>query len=152
MTLLKIGEVAEQLATTVRTIRYYEEEGLLRPDRSEKGTRLYARHHIDRMQAIMHMVDNGFSLEAIGSIVHARQTCSTGDQGSHRVTEMINHTISDIEAKIDDLKAIRTDLKACLKRVAECRGCPNPPTSTTCPLCPLTSALNQSEMLNLIWE
>ena len=152
MTVLKIGEVAERLATTVRTIRYYEEEGLLRPDRTEKGTRLYAEHHIDRLQAILHLADNGFSLEAIGAIAHARQTCTTGDQGSHRVAEMINRAISGIDAKIDELKALRTDLRACAKRVAACRGCSNVPTSTGCPQCPLNSALKQSEMLNLIWE
>ena len=39
---LKIGDVARQLGTTARTLRYYEEQGLLTPPRTAKGTRLYA--------------------------------------------------------------------------------------------------------------
>ena len=37
----KIGVIAERLGTTVRTLRFYEERGLVHPHRSPKGTRLY---------------------------------------------------------------------------------------------------------------
>ena len=75
----KIGEAAEILKTTVRAIRYYEEEGLLVPHRTDGGTRLYSEQHIDRLKAILHLADNGFSLEVIGLIGSTRQTCATGD-------------------------------------------------------------------------
>ena len=81
----KIGEVAEILKTTVRTIRYYEEEGLLVPHRTDGGTRLYYEQHIDRLKAILHPADNGFSLEVIGLIGNTRQTCATGDEGSKKI-------------------------------------------------------------------
>ncbi|MFP4132277.1 MAG: MerR family transcriptional regulator, partial [Thiohalospira sp.] len=38
---LNIGELAERLGTTPRTLRFYEEEGLLAPERSPGGTRRY---------------------------------------------------------------------------------------------------------------
>ena len=78
----KIGDVAKLLNTTVRTIRYYEEEGLLLPHRTDGGTRLYLEHHVDRLKAILHLAENGFSLDVIGLIATTRDTCLTGDEGS----------------------------------------------------------------------
>lgn len=80
----KIGDVAASLSTTVRTIRYYEEEGLLLPHRTDGGTRLYSEHHVERLKAILYFAENGFSLDIIGLIANTRETCSTGDEGSKR--------------------------------------------------------------------
>jgi DNA-binding transcriptional MerR regulator len=148
----KIGEVAKILDTTVRTIRYYEEEGLLMPGRTDKGTRLYSEHHIDRLRAILHLAENGFSLDVIGSIGNTRQTCATGDEGSKKLTGIIDSAISDIEKKIADLKALKSELSASRKLVAECKGCSNKPSSKGCPECPLNMNLEKIEALNLIWE
>ena len=49
----KIGEVASHLATSIRTIRFYEEEGLIYPIRTEKGTRLYNNKHVTRLKVIL---------------------------------------------------------------------------------------------------
>ena len=148
----KIGDVAEMLDTTVRTIRYYEEEGLLLPHRTEGGTRLYADHHVDRLKAILHLAENGFSLDVIGLIATTRETCSTGDVGSKRVTEVIDVAISEIDRKISDLNALSSDLKASKKLIAKCKGCSNKPSSKGCPECPVNLNLSKIEALNLIWE
>jgi DNA-binding transcriptional MerR regulator len=148
----KIGEVAEMLNTTVRTIRYYEEEGLLAPHRTDGGTRLYSKHHIDRLKSILHLAENGFSLDVIGSIGSTRQTCATGDEGSKKLTGIIDSAISDIEGKIADLKALKSELIASSKLVAKCKGCDNQPSSKGCPECPLNKSLEKIEVLNLIWE
>ena len=148
----KIGDVAEMLNTTVRTIRYYEEEGLLLPHRTDGGTRLYSEHHVDRLKAILHLAENGFSLDAIGLIASARETCSTGDEGSKKVTEVIDNTISRIDEKVSELNTLRSDLKASRKLVAKCKGCSNKPSSKGCPECPVNQSLHKIEALNLIWE
>jgi MerR family transcriptional regulator, Zn(II)-responsive regulator of zntA len=148
----KIGEVAEMLNTTVRTIKYYEEEGLLVPHRTDGGTRLYSEHHIDRLRAILHLAGNGFTLDVIGSIGNTRQTCATGDEGSKKLTGIIDSAINDIEGKITDLKALKSELSASRKLVAKCKGCGNEPSSKGCPECPLNKNLSNIEALNLIWE
>jgi len=148
----KIGEVAESLNTTVRTIRYYEEEGLLHPHRTDGGTRLYSEHHLDRLKAILHLAENGFSLDVIGLIANTRKTCSTGDEGSKKVTEVIDSAISEIDEKINHLNTLRSDLKASRKLVAKCKGCSNKPSSKDCPECPINQNLGEIEALNLLWE
>jgi len=70
---LRIGEIAEQLGVSTRTLRYYEELGLLAPSSySDGGSRRYDEAdrqrllRIRELQAIM-----GFNLEEIREILHA---------------------------------------------------------------------------------
>ncbi len=148
----KIGEVAGMLNTTVRTIRYYEEEGLVLPHRTDGGTRLYSYQHIERLKAIIHLAENGFSLDTIRLIGTVRTTCSTGDEGSRKVAGTIDHAIKDIEAQIDNLKKLKSELSAAYSLVKKCAGCKNEPSSRGCPICPVNNKLSKIEVLNLIWE
>lgn len=63
----KIDDVAKACGLTKRTIRYYEEIGLLPPpERSEGGIRLYTREHIDRLNRLIDARDVlGFSLQEL---------------------------------------------------------------------------------------
>lgn len=148
----KIGEVAEILETTVRAIRYYEEQGLLSAHRTDGGTRLYSEQHIDRLKAIMHLADNGFSLEVIGLIGNTRETCKTGDEGSKKISGIIDSAITDIEENVSDLKTLKAELQAAKKLVKKCNGCTNAPSSVECPDCPVNKNLKKIEVLNLVWE
>ncbi|MBT8127200.1 MAG: MerR family transcriptional regulator [Gammaproteobacteria bacterium] len=148
----KIGEVAGMLNTTLRTIRYYEEEGLLEPHRTDGGTRLYSEHHIDRIKAILHLAENGFSLDIIGSIGNTRKICATGDEGSEKFTEIIDNVIKHIEERVSGLESLKSELKASRKLIAKCKGCSNEPSSKGCPGCPVNQNLKKIEALNLIWE
>ncbi|PEL09402.1 MerR family transcriptional regulator [Bacillus sp. AFS017336] len=65
--LYKIDEVAKECNLTKRSIRYYEEIGLIPPpERSEGGFRLYSDEHIERLKKIMNVRDVlGFSLQEV---------------------------------------------------------------------------------------
>jgi DNA-binding transcriptional MerR regulator len=71
---LRIGEVAELLGTTPRTIRYYEEIGLL-PDAHEREQgkhRFYTEADVDRVREIMRLRDLlGLSLEEVSALLEA---------------------------------------------------------------------------------
>lgn len=51
----KIGEITGLLATSIRTIRYYEKEGLLTLIRTPRGTCLYSERHIARLRIILRL-------------------------------------------------------------------------------------------------
>lgn len=60
----QIGEVAERTGLSLRTIRYYEEVGLITPSaRSQGGFRLYTESDIARLMLVKQMKPLGFSLE-----------------------------------------------------------------------------------------
>ena len=69
--LLRIQEVAEEVGTTTRAIRYYEEVGLLEPAaRSEGAYRLYDASDVDRLRFIRGLRDDaGFSLAQIRQLL-----------------------------------------------------------------------------------
>jgi DNA-binding transcriptional MerR regulator len=69
--LLKIQEVAAETGLTPRSIRYYEEMGLLEPAaRSEGAYRLYDASDLDRLRSIKELRDEaGFSLAQIGQLL-----------------------------------------------------------------------------------
>lgn len=70
-TLLKIQEVAAETGLTPRSIRYYEEVGLLEPAaRSEGAYRLYDASDLERLRFIKELRDEaGFSLAQIGQLL-----------------------------------------------------------------------------------
>lgn len=68
--LLQIGDVAERVDLSLRTVRYYEEVGLVTPSaRSEGGFRLYSHHDVERLLLIKQMRPLGLTLEQIGELV-----------------------------------------------------------------------------------
>ena len=62
--LFSIGELAHQLGTTTRTIRYYEECGLISPQRTDGNQRRYTRKERGRLKLILR-AKGSFSLEEI---------------------------------------------------------------------------------------
>jgi MerR family Zn(II)-responsive transcriptional regulator of zntA len=148
----KIGEVASLLDTTVRTIRFYEEEGLLQPLRTDGGTRRYTQRHVSRLRAILALVGNGFSLESIRLIASLREGSATGDESSHKVMTQLDAEIRGLSDKIASLEHLKKTLAKAKRVVGNCQGCHNKPTSAGCPKCPVKQSLGSIELLNLIWD
>lgn len=67
---MQIGEVAEKTQLSLRTIRHYEEVGLVAPSgRSEGGFRLYTQEDVDRLNRVRRITPLGFSLEETSEIL-----------------------------------------------------------------------------------
>ncbi|MBY3552112.1 MerR family transcriptional regulator [Modestobacter lapidis] len=67
---MQIGQVAERIGLSLRTIRYYEEVGLAVPSaRSEGGFRLYVDADVERLRVIMQMKPLGFSLDEMRELL-----------------------------------------------------------------------------------
>lgn len=67
---MRIGEVAARTELSLRSLRHWEEVGLLRPSgRSEGGFRLYAEEDVDKILVIRRMKPLGFSLEEMKAVM-----------------------------------------------------------------------------------
>lgn len=119
--LLRIQEVAEEVGLTARSIRYYEERGLLKPAaRSEGAYRLYDADDIERLRYIKGMRDDaGFSLGDIGQLLEhetARARIGaryreTDDPGERRTLLLegvarIDRQVAILSTKIERLTAM----------------------------------------------
>lgn len=127
MTVLRIGEVAKQAGTTVRTIRYYEEIGLLPGTERESGShRTYDDHDVERIREILRLKDLlGVSLEELRELVAAQDARALLREEFHRTTsagrrrailvEALGHLDRQLElvarrrADLDELEAELTE-------------------------------------------
>jgi MerR family copper efflux transcriptional regulator len=83
--LMQIGQVAERTGLSLRTIRFYEEEGLVVPTaRTEGGFRLYSDDDVDRLEVIKRMKPLGFAIEEMRELlgILADLDAGTGDRAA----------------------------------------------------------------------
>jgi MerR family transcriptional regulator, repressor of the yfmOP operon len=135
---LRIGKVAERLGVTTRTIRYYEELGLLGSgtDRSKGAHRLYSEADIAHLQEVLRLRDLlGLSLESIVDLAQAEEARSAlRDEWEHdpsdadrlrilaSATPIIERQLALVCERQKTLTQFAKDLKARLKLIAETRA------------------------------
>lgn len=66
---MKIGDLARQTGVSVRALRHYEEEGLIRPGRSGNGYRDFDDSAVDAVRQIRGMIDSGLPIRIIREIL-----------------------------------------------------------------------------------
>ena len=148
----KIGEVANKLATSIRSIRYYEEQGLLTSIRTQRGTRLYSKNHIIRLISILQLTKLGFSIESIREIVEIRENSQTGAESSSLMDIKLNKISNIISSNIEELKKLNIEINNVRNVIKGCNSCSNFPSNTGCPHCPVIEKLENINLLNLIWD
>lgn len=70
--IISIGNVSELLGLSIRQIRYYEERGLILPERSSKGTRRYSLFDIEILSIIAEYVEEGIQTVEIKEMMKKR--------------------------------------------------------------------------------
>ncbi len=130
--LLRINEVAAELGLTTRSIRYYEEMGLLAPAaRSDGDYRLYDPSDIERLRFIKRLRDDaGFSLAQIGQMLedeaarvrNRERLAHTTDPAERRIylTEAearVERQVALLQDKAASLAAMIADAEARLTRI-----------------------------------
>ena len=105
---MHIGELATHFGLNPKTIRYYEEIGLLpRAERSASGYRRYTRRDVERLGFIRRAKMLGLSLDEIRDILSVQQE---GSLPCGQVLDLIDTKISAIEQRIVELQDFRAEL------------------------------------------
>ena len=116
----RIGDVARQFDVTLRTLRFYEDKGLLAP-RREGSARLYSRKDITRLKLILLGRKAGFSLREVKQIMDLYDPAN-GNMRQYRVLiEKSQRQLIRLEKQraavdeaIDELKGAMTEWRAAL--------------------------------------
>ena len=123
--LLPIGEVADRLGISTRTLRYYEQLGLVEPaGRSPGGSRRYSEHDVQRVRRIFELRDVlGFDLDQIAEIlpieqryediraVYPEAPTALQDQLLREADELNRRLRSHVEVKVTALSRFQAGLE-----------------------------------------
>lgn len=102
--MMHIGELAERTELSLRTIRHYDEIGLLVPSgRSEGGYRLYTNEDYDRLMLIRRMKPLGYSLEQMGDLLRALESANTHAGASADALEALSQFLTDATERREKL-------------------------------------------------
>ena len=106
---MRIGELADQLGINTKTIRYYEEIGLVPPaPRTSSGYRDYSDHDATRLVFIKSAQRLGLSLGEIAEILSLRDR---GEVPCEYVRNVITEQLRGIDKRIAELRALRGELR-----------------------------------------
>ena len=107
---MRIGELAEAAGTTAKTLRFYEEQGLLPPaERTAAGYRDYAPEAVARIDFVHRGQAAGLTLAQIKQILDIRDH---GQAPCEHVRDLLDTRLADIEQQIAQLSALRDTIAA----------------------------------------
>lgn len=136
-----IGELAEKTGTTVRMLRYYDQHGLLTPQRTETRYRVYDESDVERVRSVRCLISSGLNVRLARLVLaHAfDQDIDLPDDeaGCVPLLGMLDEELTSIDAKIEQLTRSKAHLtrlvdhvtdimevKVGAKAVADCRAHP----------------------------
>jgi DNA-binding transcriptional MerR regulator len=128
--MMRIGELSRQTGVPPRLLRYYEEQGLLQPERDGSGYRRYGAADIHRVRQIRGLLDSGLTTEIIRRIlpfldepdsIHLPAQCLTA-----QTSDLLRREADRLTQRIDCLARNRDAILAYLAAVQP-DGRPGPP-------------------------
>lgn len=138
--LFQIGQVSKKARVTLRTIRYYEELGLIEPlVRTKGGFRLYTEESIERLRFIQGLKLLDFPLSKIKEMFKIRQMARSGDEASHRIMRLLQSQQREAIKKKGQYEKMLQEIQATMELVTGCYGCETKPSHEACRSCEIIS-------------
>ncbi|TJZ98931.1 MerR family transcriptional regulator [Actinacidiphila oryziradicis] len=119
---MRIGELAQRAGVSTRALRYYEEQCLLRPERSASGQRVYPESAVDRVRLIQQLYTAGLGSRLMATLLPAIDDRHVGPELLDRLLD----ERARIKAKVANLQAAgrRLDVLMHLATRPAAESCP----------------------------
>lgn len=121
---MRIGELAAATGTTTKTLRFYEQMGLLAaPLRTPSGYRDYAPESVRRLGFVKRAQAAGMTLAQIRQVLEIRDA---GQPPCQHVTDLLDQRLEEVDAQLVELRTLRDTIAALRERArhADERDCP----------------------------
>ena len=123
--LTSIGEIAKKLEMSQRTIRYYEEIGLLNSiKRVEGGRRVYTDEDLRRLKLIKRLKIMGMTLSEMQELEAMWTIEKSTDKVLERLLELMNNQLNRLDDRITDLNILKNEIVEYQKRIKSKIGKP----------------------------
>ncbi|MCH8849351.1 MAG: heavy metal-responsive transcriptional regulator [Chloroflexi bacterium] len=118
---MKIGELARSTGATVKTIRFYEDAGLIQAaPRTESGYRIYGTADVERLEFIRKAKRLGMSLDEIRGVL---QLHHLNEPTCVHVKALLEDKIARIELALNDLRDFRRELASLRDNAGDLEDC-----------------------------
>ncbi len=142
--LLKIGELAKRTGTTLRTIRYYEQLGLITHfARTRGGFHLYYPDDCQKIQFIKDLQRLGTPLSLIGRLLERRRVAKSGADGAPEIIEILSRQLGEIENRVAIYRQMRESIGRTLEILQACKECPLKPSREVCCRCDAVTSMEK---------
>jgi DNA-binding transcriptional MerR regulator len=116
----QIGELARSLGVTTRTLRLYEQLGLIDPPRrTDGGIRFYDKEDIRRIKFALKVKELGLSLKQMQELAEIYRRTKTPDTVMPRLIEILDGHVDAIHRKIRKLSSLAREIQEYRKRIVE---------------------------------
>ncbi len=152
--LLTTGDMARLSQNTLRTVRFYEEAGLLEPlQRTDGGHRLFPMRELRKLLLVTDLRAAGFALEEIRDMLELKHRSASGASASREVTARLNQHVELMNTRIALLRRLATELESAKQHLTPCGSCEDPSLfPTTCADCPsLKKSGVLPDALGVLW-
>ncbi len=106
---IQIGEAARATGVPPKTLGFYEDLGLVRPDRTESGYRLYSSRELERIQFVLRAKQLGFTLNEISDVIALREDDM---EPCDHVVLLTGSRLAEIETRMRNLADMKIELEA----------------------------------------
>ena len=108
---MTIGEICEETGLSPRTVRYYEELGLLAEVRRRNGARrVYGPDEVQRLRFIQRLKTLGLSLAQIGELSEVYAIAGSTGQMLGRLDALLAQRVNDLDTRISELTQLRSEI------------------------------------------
>ncbi len=114
-----IGELAARAGTSTRTLRYYEQHGLLRADRDPNGYRRYDDAELRVVHEIRALLAVGFGLDDIRPFVACLRAGNATGHVCPDSVAVLRRKLAEVETYLDQLAGVRDRLRGQLTQAIE---------------------------------
>ena len=136
--LMKIGELAWRAGTTMRTIRYYEERGLISPvARTRGGFRLYEEEELHKLHLIRSLQTLDIPLAQVKAFFDERRRGRVASEIAPALQCVLRSQLDAMDRRMEQYRAMQDSIRATIEILDSCSRCALEPAPSVCLQCPV---------------
>ncbi|GFO56406.1 hypothetical protein GMSM_34130 [Geomonas sp. Red276] len=117
---LQISDLAKKLNITARTIRLYEQIGLVDPpQRTEGGIRVYDKEAVKRFKFVLKLKELGLSLQEMQELASIYKEYKKPDKIMPRLIELLDTQLNTIQTKVRNLQSLEKDISEYRQKIVD---------------------------------
>ncbi len=150
---LSTGEMARLSNSTLRTVRFYEEAGLLKSlSRSDGGRRLFPQSELDKLRLVSELRSAGLSIETIQDVLATKHGSASGSQAAHELSAKLDTHIATLKERVEAMNRLLSELACVQARLRDCVDCKNSELfPDNCGACQVMSRERLLPAVSVLW-